>query len=86
MGSPFVQLLSADDDKESSSSEDDNEDRRRLNDDLMGKVASVQTGTERTSWYLALVSHNLHSPSYTRCFFLCSLSLSLLLSQYVWYN
>uniref|UniRef100_A0A674F7A7 AT-rich interactive domain 4A n=1 Tax=Salmo trutta TaxID=8032 RepID=A0A674F7A7_SALTR len=45
----------ADDDKESSSSEDDNEDRRRLNDDLMGKVASVQTGTERTSWYLALV-------------------------------
>ncbi|XP_029543589.2 AT-rich interactive domain-containing protein 4A isoform X1 [Oncorhynchus nerka] len=50
-----VQLLSADDDKESSSSEDDNEDRRRLNDDLMGKVASVQTGTERTSWYLALV-------------------------------
>uniref|UniRef100_A0A8C7F6M3 AT-rich interactive domain 4A n=1 Tax=Oncorhynchus kisutch TaxID=8019 RepID=A0A8C7F6M3_ONCKI len=42
----------ADDDKESSSSEDDNEDRRRLNDDLMGKVASVQTGTERTSWYL----------------------------------
>uniref|UniRef100_A0A8C8F755 ARID domain-containing protein n=1 Tax=Oncorhynchus tshawytscha TaxID=74940 RepID=A0A8C8F755_ONCTS len=55
MGSPVVQLLSADDDKESSSSEDDNEDRRRLNDDLMGKVASVQTGTERTSWYLALV-------------------------------
>ncbi|CAB1331173.1 unnamed protein product, partial [Coregonus sp. 'balchen'] len=45
----------ADDDKESSSSEEDNEDRRRLNDDLMGKVASVQTGADWTSWYLALV-------------------------------
>uniref|UniRef100_A0A8C8BYX1 ARID domain-containing protein n=1 Tax=Oncorhynchus tshawytscha TaxID=74940 RepID=A0A8C8BYX1_ONCTS len=45
----------ANDDKESSSSDDDSEDRRRLNDDLLGKVASIQTGTDRTSWYLALV-------------------------------
>ncbi|XP_064881861.1 AT-rich interactive domain-containing protein 4A-like isoform X2 [Oncorhynchus nerka] len=45
----------ANDDKESSSSDDDSEDRRRLNDDLLGKVASIQTGTDQTSWYLALV-------------------------------
>ncbi|KAM9569772.1 AT-rich interactive domain-containing protein 4A-like isoform 1-T1 [Salvelinus alpinus] len=45
----------ANDDKESSSSDDDSEDRRRLNDDLLGKVANIQTGTDRTSWYLALV-------------------------------
>ncbi|XP_070985032.1 AT-rich interactive domain-containing protein 4A-like isoform X2 [Oncorhynchus clarkii lewisi] len=45
----------ANDDKESSSSDDDSEDRRRLNDDLLGKVASIQSGTDRTSWYLALV-------------------------------
>ncbi|CAB1335462.1 unnamed protein product [Coregonus sp. 'balchen'] len=45
----------ANDEKDSSSSDDDNEDRRRLNDDLLGKVASIQTGTDRTSWYLALV-------------------------------
>uniref|UniRef100_A0A674BGF2 AT-rich interactive domain 4A n=1 Tax=Salmo trutta TaxID=8032 RepID=A0A674BGF2_SALTR len=45
----------ANDDKESSSSDDDSEDRRRLNDNLLGKVASIQTGTDRTSWYLALV-------------------------------
>ncbi|XP_028981200.2 AT-rich interactive domain-containing protein 4A isoform X2 [Esox lucius] len=46
---------SADDEKESSSSEDESEDRRRLNDDLLGKVASIQPGSDRTCWYLALV-------------------------------
>ncbi|XP_030626420.1 AT-rich interactive domain-containing protein 4A [Chanos chanos] len=45
----------ADDEKESSSSEDEDEDRRRLSDDLLGKVACIQNGTDRTSWYLALV-------------------------------
>uniref|UniRef100_A0A8C9TCB2 AT-rich interactive domain-containing protein 4A n=1 Tax=Scleropages formosus TaxID=113540 RepID=A0A8C9TCB2_SCLFO len=29
--------------------------KRRLNDDLLGKVACVQTGMDQTSWYLALV-------------------------------
>uniref|UniRef100_A0A3P8XEW1 ARID domain-containing protein n=1 Tax=Esox lucius TaxID=8010 RepID=A0A3P8XEW1_ESOLU len=37
------------------SSQDESEDRRRLNDDLLGKVASIQPGSDRTCWYLALV-------------------------------
>uniref|UniRef100_A0A8C9WTD4 AT-rich interactive domain 4A n=1 Tax=Scleropages formosus TaxID=113540 RepID=A0A8C9WTD4_SCLFO len=45
----------AEDERESSSSEEEEEDRRRLNDDLLGKVACVQTGMDQTSWYLALV-------------------------------
>ncbi|XP_066525133.1 AT-rich interactive domain-containing protein 4A [Hoplias malabaricus] len=45
----------ADEEKESSSSEEEEDDRRRLNDDLLGKVAFVQIGPERTTWYHALV-------------------------------
>ncbi|KAJ8353553.1 hypothetical protein SKAU_G00211200 [Synaphobranchus kaupii] len=45
----------AEDEKESSSSEEEEEDKRRLNDVLLGKVACIQTGPDRTSWYLALV-------------------------------
>ncbi|XP_048830478.1 AT-rich interactive domain-containing protein 4A isoform X2 [Brienomyrus brachyistius] len=45
----------AEDERESSSSEEEDEDRRRLNDDLLGKVACVQAGAERTAWYLGLV-------------------------------
>uniref|UniRef100_A0A9J8CW21 AT-rich interactive domain 4A n=1 Tax=Cyprinus carpio carpio TaxID=630221 RepID=A0A9J8CW21_CYPCA len=45
----------ADDEKESSSSEDDDDDRRRLNDDLLGKVACVQSGSDSDSWHYVLV-------------------------------
>ncbi|XP_064192539.1 AT-rich interactive domain-containing protein 4A isoform X3 [Anguilla rostrata] len=45
----------AEDEKESSSSEEEEEDKRRLNDNLLGKVACIQTGPDRTSWYHALV-------------------------------
>ncbi|XP_046873544.1 AT-rich interactive domain-containing protein 4A-like [Hypomesus transpacificus] len=45
----------ADDEKESSSSEEEEDDKRRLNDGLLGKVTSVQIGSDRTSWYIALV-------------------------------
>uniref|UniRef100_A0AAY4A093 ARID domain-containing protein n=1 Tax=Denticeps clupeoides TaxID=299321 RepID=A0AAY4A093_9TELE len=45
----------ADDEKESSSSEEEEDDLRRLNDDLLGKVACVQCGSDRVAWYLALV-------------------------------
>ncbi|XP_072545468.1 AT-rich interactive domain-containing protein 4A [Salminus brasiliensis] len=45
----------AEEEKESSSSEEEEDDRRRLNDDLLGKVAFVQTGPDRASWYHALV-------------------------------
>ncbi|XP_052436001.1 AT-rich interactive domain-containing protein 4A isoform X1 [Carassius gibelio] len=45
----------AEDEKESSSSEDDEDDRRRLNDDLLGKVACVQSGSESDSWHYVLV-------------------------------
>ncbi|XP_016119885.1 AT-rich interactive domain-containing protein 4A-like, partial [Sinocyclocheilus grahami] len=47
--------VSAEDEKESSSSEDDNDDRRRLNDDLLGKVASIQSGSDSDSWHYVLV-------------------------------
>ncbi|KAL2099080.1 hypothetical protein ACEWY4_005560 [Coilia grayii] len=43
----------ADEDKESSSSEDEEDDRRRLSDELLGKVAYVQSSGSPT--YLALV-------------------------------
>ncbi|XP_062863255.1 AT-rich interactive domain-containing protein 4A [Trichomycterus rosablanca] len=43
------------DEKESSSSEEEEEDRRRLSDDLLGKVACIQTGSDEASWYHALV-------------------------------
>uniref|UniRef100_A0A671MBT0 AT-rich interactive domain-containing protein 4A-like n=1 Tax=Sinocyclocheilus anshuiensis TaxID=1608454 RepID=A0A671MBT0_9TELE len=45
----------AEDEKESSSSEDDEDDRRRLNDDLLGKVACVQSGSDGDSWHYVLV-------------------------------
>uniref|UniRef100_A0A8C1WFC6 AT rich interactive domain 4A (RBP1-like) n=1 Tax=Cyprinus carpio TaxID=7962 RepID=A0A8C1WFC6_CYPCA len=45
----------AEDEKESSSSEDDDDDRRRLNDDLLGKVACVQIGSDSDSWHYVLV-------------------------------
>lgn len=47
---------SAEDEKESSSSEDDDDDRRRLNDDLLGKVACMESGSDSNSWFYALVS------------------------------
>uniref|UniRef100_A0A671LG09 AT rich interactive domain 4A (RBP1-like) n=1 Tax=Sinocyclocheilus anshuiensis TaxID=1608454 RepID=A0A671LG09_9TELE len=46
----------AEDEKESSSSEDDDNDRRRLNDDLLGKVASIQSGSDSDSWHYILLS------------------------------
>uniref|UniRef100_A0A673MFN7 AT-rich interactive domain-containing protein 4A-like n=1 Tax=Sinocyclocheilus rhinocerous TaxID=307959 RepID=A0A673MFN7_9TELE len=45
----------AEDEKESSSTEDDEDDRRRLNDDLLGKVACVQSGSDGDSWHYVLV-------------------------------
>ncbi|XP_052009304.1 AT-rich interactive domain-containing protein 4A-like [Xyrauchen texanus] len=45
----------AEDENESSSSEDDDDDRRRLNDDLLGKVACIQSESDSNSWYYALV-------------------------------
>lgn len=45
----------ADEENESSSSEDEEEDRRRLNDELLGKVCSIENEEEPCSWYLALV-------------------------------
>ncbi|XP_036926993.1 AT-rich interactive domain-containing protein 4A isoform X1 [Acanthopagrus latus] len=45
----------ADEENESSSSEDEEEDRRRLNDELLGKVCSIENEEEPSSWYLALV-------------------------------
>ncbi|XP_011844973.1 PREDICTED: AT-rich interactive domain-containing protein 4A isoform X3 [Mandrillus leucophaeus] len=43
------------DEKEEESSEEEDEDKRRLNDELLGKVVSVVSATERTEWYPALV-------------------------------
>ncbi|XP_056152104.1 AT-rich interactive domain-containing protein 4A isoform X2 [Lampris incognitus] len=43
------------DEDDSSSSEDEEEDRRRLKDELLGKVCCIQMGSDRSSWYLALV-------------------------------
>uniref|UniRef100_A0A665UJF7 ARID domain-containing protein n=1 Tax=Echeneis naucrates TaxID=173247 RepID=A0A665UJF7_ECHNA len=45
----------ADEENESSSSEDEEEDKRRLNDELLGKVCSIEDEDEPSSWYLALV-------------------------------
>ncbi|XP_070787236.1 AT-rich interactive domain-containing protein 4A-like [Enoplosus armatus] len=45
----------ADEENESSSSEDEEDDRRRLNDELLGKVCSIENEDEPGSWYLALV-------------------------------
>ncbi|KAK3537798.1 hypothetical protein QTP70_018925, partial [Hemibagrus guttatus] len=43
------------DEKESSSSEEEEDDRRRLSDDLLGKVAFIQTGPDQACWFHALV-------------------------------
>ncbi|XP_067469529.1 AT-rich interactive domain-containing protein 4A isoform X1 [Thunnus thynnus] len=45
----------ADEENESSSSEDEEEDRRRLNDELLGKVCSIESDEDPSNWYLALV-------------------------------
>ncbi|KAG1973199.1 AT-rich interactive domain-containing protein 4A [Pimephales promelas] len=45
----------AEDEKESSSSEDDDDDKRRLNDDLLGKVACIQSGSDSDSCHYVLV-------------------------------
>ncbi|XP_035024385.2 AT-rich interactive domain-containing protein 4A isoform X2 [Hippoglossus stenolepis] len=45
----------ADEENESSSSEDEEDDKRRLNDELLGKVCSIENEEEPSSWYLALV-------------------------------
>lgn len=51
-----LMCCSAEDEKESSSSEDDDDDRRRLNDDLLGKVVCIESGSDCNSWFFALVS------------------------------
>ncbi|XP_058149350.1 AT-rich interactive domain-containing protein 4A isoform X2 [Dasypus novemcinctus] len=43
------------DEKEEESSEDEDEDKRRLNDELLGKVVSVISTSEKNEWYPALV-------------------------------
>ncbi|KAG7460364.1 AT-rich interactive domain-containing protein 4A isoform X1 [Solea senegalensis] len=45
----------ADEENESSSSEEEEDDRRRLNDELLGKVCSVDNEEEPSSCFLALV-------------------------------
>lgn len=56
--SPSTRMcFSADEENESSSSEDEEDDRRRLNDELLGKVCSIESEEEPSNWYLALVKH-----------------------------
>ncbi|XP_045436121.1 AT-rich interactive domain-containing protein 4A isoform X5 [Pipistrellus kuhlii] len=43
------------DEKEEETTEDEDEDKRRLNDELLGKVVSVISTSEKTEWYPALV-------------------------------
>ncbi|EHH63664.1 hypothetical protein EGM_16676 [Macaca fascicularis] len=50
-----ILTFSTEDEKEEESSEEEDEDKRRLNDELLGKVVSVVSATERTEWYPALV-------------------------------
>lgn len=45
----------ADEENESSSSDDEDDDRRRLNDELLGKVCSIEAEEDPVCWYLALV-------------------------------
>lgn len=45
----------ADEENESSSSDDEEDDRRRLNDELLGKVCSIEAEEDPVGWYLALV-------------------------------
>lgn len=51
-----LEFCSVEDEKESSSSEEEEDDRRRLSDDLLGKVAFIQTGPDQACWFHALVS------------------------------
>lgn len=51
-----LEFCSVEDEKESSSSEEEEDDRRRLSDDLLGKVALIQTGPDQECWFHALVS------------------------------
>lgn len=51
-----LEFYSVEDEKESSSSEEEEDDRRRLTDDLLGKVAFIQTGPDQACWFHALVS------------------------------
>ncbi|TNM95695.1 hypothetical protein fugu_016778 [Takifugu bimaculatus] len=44
----------ADEENESSSSDDEDDDRRRLNDELLGKVCSIEAEEDPVCWYLAL--------------------------------
>lgn len=48
--------FSNEDEKEEETSEEEDEDKRRLNDELLGKVVSVVSTSEKTEWYPALVS------------------------------
>lgn len=48
--------FSTEDDKEEESSEEEDEDKKRLNDELLGKVVSVASVSEKTEWFPALVS------------------------------
>ncbi|XP_049626277.1 AT-rich interactive domain-containing protein 4A isoform X2 [Suncus etruscus] len=43
------------DDKDEESSEEEDEDKKRLNDELLGKVVSVLSVSEKTEWFPALV-------------------------------
>ncbi|XP_013912172.1 PREDICTED: AT-rich interactive domain-containing protein 4A [Thamnophis sirtalis] len=43
------------DEKEEETSEEEEEDKRRLNDELLGKIVSVVSSTEKGEWYPALV-------------------------------
>ncbi|XP_053110206.1 AT-rich interactive domain-containing protein 4A [Hemicordylus capensis] len=43
------------DEKEEESSEEEDDDKRRLNDELLGKVVSVTSSSEKADWYPALV-------------------------------
>ncbi|XP_054826847.1 AT-rich interactive domain-containing protein 4A [Eublepharis macularius] len=43
------------DEKEEESSEEEEDDKRRLNDELLGKIVSVSSNSEKADWYPALV-------------------------------
>ncbi|KAK5917524.1 hypothetical protein CgunFtcFv8_012407 [Champsocephalus gunnari] len=45
----------ADEDHSSSSSDEEEVNRRRLNDELLGKICSIESEEEISNWYLALV-------------------------------
>lgn len=51
----YAQFFSNEDEKEEESSEEEEEDKRRLNDELLGKIVSVVSNTEKAEWYPALV-------------------------------